>query len=190
MKRLFLTMLTVMAVGILRAQEAEEEGAAARSARETAARIMAIEDDAAAGGALAEAIRQIVGDVERESSGEAELLLAYILQTDSDRALRIIPTAFRALVGQIPLATFQRLVAAALAAAGEAGSALTKALLDALEGQSRWAAAVLSAARDIPGTLPPVLYQTLVQMSSVVLPPVVVPRPPAPPPPAPPYKGQ
>jgi len=100
MKRLFLTMLTVMAVGLLRAQEAEGEGAASRSARETAARIMAIEDDAAAGGALAEAIRQIVGDVERESSGEAELLLAYILQTDSNRALRIIPTAFRALVGQ------------------------------------------------------------------------------------------
>ena len=193
MKRMWI-LLVFLAVtaGLLNAQEGMPESAEARSARETAARIMAIEDDTAAGEALAEAIRQIVTDPERNESGEAELILAYILQTDSTRAMRIIPTAFRALVGQIPLAAFQRLAAAALAAAGpSAASALTQALLDALEGQSRWAAAVLFAAKDVQGALPPVLYQTLVQLSSVVLPPVVVPKqPPPPPPPPPPYKGQ
>lgn len=203
MKRLFyLIVVFVMAVGAVQAQTPApatvpaEMKAQDERAKTIVAKVLAIEDDTKAAELLVSEIRSAVQDEKNDfgKNGGPELTVAELIKTDKERALRILPFAFAGVTEGFPLGIFQRMVSASLLAAGDNAAVLTELILAALVNNSRYAEAVVAAARDTAGIVLPVALRQAVQaISATVLPPAVVPPGPPPPPPippVPPYEGQ
>lgn len=190
MKKLVILMATmVLAAGVLQAAEKAHQdqdakktapvldAAIEKAARAEVAKITAIEDNEKAAEQLAADLKAMYEDNDGKAAkdGLPELVLALLAKIDFERAKMIIPRVLTKLTGSMNVGSFQRLVASVLVASEGKAAQMTTAILNALEGKSRWIEAVAVVAADTPRPLPIALLQAIRSISATVLPPAVIP---------------
>ncbi len=186
MKTFFVIMSALVAMGLsVRAADVSPEMVKAEAmAKAACAKVLAVPDNAKAAETLTGELRAMVKDEKNEAvkAGAPELTIATLVKTDPERALLILPATFLALTEGVNLDLYQRLVASALMASGDAAPAMTEAILASLAGMNRWVEMVMVVAKDTPRPLPTALSTAVSAISATVLPPAVIPPGP--------YEGQ